>query len=54
MFFEGDRITDVRKFILADTDADRTKAIKKLLPHQRKDSCWIHHFTNSCLTPKQI
>ena len=37
MFFEGDRITDVRKFILADTDADRNKAIKKLLPHQRKD-----------------
>lgn len=37
MFFEGDRITDVRRFILADTDADRTKAIKKLLPHQRKD-----------------
>ncbi|MFK7765862.1 MAG: pyruvate, phosphate dikinase [Mariniblastus sp.] len=37
MFFEGDRITDVRRFILAETDADRTKAIKKLLPHQRKD-----------------
>ena len=37
MFFEGDRITDVRRFILADTDADRNKAIKKLLPHQRKD-----------------
>ena len=37
MFFEGDRITDVRRFILADTEKDRTKAIKKLLPHQRKD-----------------
>ena len=37
MFFEGDRITDVRKFILADTEADRNKAITKLLPHQRKD-----------------
>ncbi len=37
MFFEGDRITDVRRFILAETDADRNKAIKKLLPHQRKD-----------------
>lgn len=37
MFFEGDRITDVRRFILADSDGDRTKAIKKLLPHQRKD-----------------
>jgi pyruvate,orthophosphate dikinase len=37
MFFEGDRITDVRRFILAESDADRNKAIKKLLPHQRKD-----------------
>ena len=37
MFFEGDRITDVRRFILADNDKDRNKAIKKLLPHQRKD-----------------
>ncbi len=37
MFFEGDRITDVRRFILADSDDERTKAIKKLLPHQRKD-----------------
>ena len=37
MFFEGDRITDVRRFILAENDADRNKAIKKLLPHQRKD-----------------
>ncbi len=37
MFFEGDRITDVRRFILADNEKDRNKAIKKLLPHQRKD-----------------
>ena len=37
MFFEGDRITDVRRFILADEEKDRTKAINKLLPHQRKD-----------------
>ena len=37
MFFEGDRIRDVRAFILADTDRDRDKAINKLLPHQRKD-----------------
>ncbi|MDC0284119.1 pyruvate, phosphate dikinase [Mariniblastus sp.] len=37
MFFEGDRITDVRRFILAETDKDRNAAIKKLLPHQRKD-----------------
>ena len=46
MFFEGDRITDVRKFILADTDADRTKAIKKLLPHQRKDFMGIFKAMN--------
>ncbi len=37
MFFEGDRITDVRRFILAETEKDRNAAIKKLLPHQRKD-----------------
>lgn len=37
MFFEGDRITDVRRFILADTEKDRNAAIKRLLPHQRKD-----------------
>jgi len=37
MFFEGDRITDVRRFILADDDKGRNKAITKLLPHQRKD-----------------
>lgn len=37
MFFEGDRITDVRRFILAETEEDRNAAIKRLLPHQRKD-----------------
>ncbi len=37
MFFEGDRITDVRRFILADSDNERKSAIKRLLPHQRKD-----------------
>ena len=37
MFFEGDRITDVRRFILAETDEDRNAAILKLLPHQRAD-----------------
>ncbi len=37
MFFEGDRITDVRRFILADNDDDRNAAIKRLLPHQQKD-----------------
>ncbi len=37
MFFEGDRITDVRRFILAETDEDRNAAILRLLPHQRGD-----------------
>jgi pyruvate,orthophosphate dikinase len=37
MFFEGERIWDIRSFILADTQALRDAALKKLLPHQRKD-----------------
>ena len=37
MFFEGDRIDSVRQMILADNEAARRKAIKKLLPYQRKD-----------------
>ncbi|QDU91066.1 Pyruvate, phosphate dikinase [Pirellulimonas nuda] len=37
MFFEGDRITAMREMILATDVEDRTKALKKLLPMQRKD-----------------
>ncbi len=37
MFFEGDRIMSMRKMILAENEADRRKALKSLLPHQRKD-----------------
>ncbi len=37
MFFEGDRIDAVRQMILADNESDRRKALKKLLPYQRKD-----------------
>ena len=37
MFFEGDRIMSMRKMILAENEADRRKALKALLPHQRKD-----------------
>ena len=37
MFFEGDRITAMREMILVETEADRKKALKKLLPYQRKD-----------------
>jgi len=37
MFFEGDRIWSVREFILAHNPEAREKAIKKLLPYQRRD-----------------
>jgi pyruvate,orthophosphate dikinase len=37
MFFEGDRITYMRQMILASDEAERRKALKKLLPFQRKD-----------------
>jgi len=37
MFFEGERITAVREMILADTEAQRRKALAKLLPIQRSD-----------------
>src|ERR1700761_4901377 len=37
MFFDSDRIIAVRQMILADTEADRAKALAKLLPMQRGD-----------------
>ncbi len=37
MFFEGNRIDSVRQMILAEDDAGRAKALKKLLPYQKKD-----------------
>jgi pyruvate,orthophosphate dikinase len=37
MFFEGDRIIAMREMILAETKPEREKALKKLLPHQRRD-----------------
>ena len=37
MFFEGDRIDAMREMILADTTAEREKALAKLLPYQRAD-----------------
>ncbi|MCB8748550.1 pyruvate, phosphate dikinase [Rhodoferax sp. U2-2l] len=37
MFFEGERITAVREMILADNEAERRKALTKLLPMQRGD-----------------
>jgi pyruvate, orthophosphate dikinase len=37
MFFGEDRLPIVRQMILADNDADRRKAVEKLLPLQRDD-----------------
>ena len=37
MFFEGDRIKAMREMIIAESTIDREKALKKLLPYQRKD-----------------
>jgi len=37
MFFEGERIWAIREFILAQDKLSREKALKKLLPYQRKD-----------------
>ena len=37
MFFGDDRITAMREMILAETEQDRKKALKKLLPFQRRD-----------------
>ncbi|MEC8244107.1 MAG: pyruvate, phosphate dikinase [Verrucomicrobiota bacterium] len=37
MFFEGNRIDAMRQMILADNEVDRRKALKKLLPYQRRD-----------------
>ncbi len=37
MFFESDRLPLMQKMILADTEADRRKALDKLLPFQKED-----------------
>ena len=37
MFFEGDRIDAVREMIIADDEAGRVAALKRLLPIQKKD-----------------
>lgn len=46
MFFGGDRILAVREMILADDEAGRKKALKKLLPLQRKDFAGIFKAMN--------
>jgi pyruvate,orthophosphate dikinase len=37
MFFEGDRITNIRQMIIAESKEEREAALEKLLPHQLKD-----------------
>jgi pyruvate,orthophosphate dikinase len=37
MFFDEERIQSVREMILSKTLEDRTRALEKLLPHQKKD-----------------
>ncbi len=37
MFFDEERILSVREMILSKTEEDRSIALKKLLPHQKKD-----------------
>tara|TARA_Y100001970_G_scaffold230774_1_gene286676 strand:- start:388 stop:3045 length:2658 start_codon:yes stop_codon:yes gene_type:complete len=37
MFFEENRILSVREMIISKSKEDRANALKKLLPHQRKD-----------------
>ena len=37
MFFEGDRITSMRKMIMAQTETERRAALEELLPLQRSD-----------------
>ena len=37
MFFEAERIFNIRKMILAETTEDREKALEKLIPYQKGD-----------------
>ncbi|HSL96661.1 MAG TPA: pyruvate, phosphate dikinase, partial [Thermoleophilia bacterium] len=47
MFFEGDRIMDVRRMILADTTEEREAALARLLPMQRDDFAGIFRVMGS-------
>jgi len=46
MFFEGNRILNVREMILAKSDEDRVSALNKLLPFQREDFTGIFRAMN--------
>lgn len=41
MFFEGERIVEVRRMIMSDNEADRRAALDKLLPYQKQDFAGI-------------
>jgi pyruvate, orthophosphate dikinase len=46
MFFEGDRISSVRRMILAEDEAGRRKALLELLPMQRDDFVGLFEVMN--------
>ena len=46
MFFDEERILSVREMILSKTIEDRSKALEKLLPYQRKDISEIFKIMN--------
>jgi len=46
MFFDEDRILSVREMILSKTIEDRSKALAKLLPHQKNDFIEIFKIMN--------
>jgi pyruvate,orthophosphate dikinase len=46
MFFDEERILSVREMILSKTKEDRSKALEKLLPHQKKDFIEIFKIMN--------
>ena len=48
MFFEDQRIVDMRKMILADTIEARVKALNDLLPHQRADFIGLFEAMDGC------
>jgi pyruvate,orthophosphate dikinase len=48
MFFEGDKIRAMREMILADSVADRKKALEKLLPYQKEDFKGIFKAMHDC------
>tara|TARA_Y100000748_G_scaffold295022_1_gene286319 strand:- start:107 stop:1045 length:939 start_codon:yes stop_codon:yes gene_type:complete len=46
MFFDEERILSVRQMILSKSKEDRSKALAKLLPHQKKDFTEIFSIMN--------